>query len=1044
MSVEKIRNALGVLQEDPDNESAWADIEEVVTGGGTADAVRELEMARVRHEQLKLWSVVARLLELEIALDEEPDIAAAKQLELGRIYHEELLREDEAVKAFRAGLELRPDDRKAREALGDIEFGRANLDATVEHALVEALDSDDPTVQVPMLLRAAEAKLRYAARDKGTLKEVGDYITQALQADATHHRALAFASLYYTETREWEKLADVLTQRAMHAAARDERVAAAHHLCLVLRNKLEDDKRALDAHHLLLDLDPSNPLALAYLVEHYSKSEQWDELAALYEDQLNAGAVKPSEELGVWVQLAMLNWKTRGKAEQAETYFDKVRKVDAKHAGMLEFFREYCRERGETGRLMGILTEAARAMGDGKAKTKVMSEIAGLAEGEENARRAIEQYKAILRSDPDNEEARDKLKALYLQTESYNALVELYRQDLTRLGKDEDEKRIDILREVAKIYGERMRSDTALLTVLTQILQIDENDIDAVRGLIRVYEALGRWRDLLNMQQKLAELTENQPEKVNLLRAVARRWLDQFSNVQNAISAYEALLNATRDDIEAREKLRELYKKRRAWPKLYELYESQLDAMEGEQRTELMLEMARLASERLDKGDDAIRLLKEVLVFQPDVEGILDQLERQAERQKDFQTMAFVLEKRIDTTDDERSKVQLLQKLGALLSDKIEDHGAAKDAWRRVLELSPGHKRALRVLRQSYVQSRDWAGLETLYASQNDFEGLADFLSTTADRAEDPAERLELSFRAAGVYEGKLAAPERAARSYERVLTMDDKNERAARALLPLYEKEEKWSRLPGLYSILLADAPSVDEKIMILHKVAEITGGPLANKTGALGYARKAYELRADEEGLRRLREWSEQAGDWAPFIDVVSARLESGADMDTASRRELKLMLAGVYASEVEKLDEAVEMYRSLLEEDPGDTETAQELERLLRAADRRDDLRWLFALRAERFEGEARADAFEEWAIVEEEVFGEPEKAAELLRQVVEIEPERLTALSALTRLQLAADDYRGAAATLEAQRDASEGDERLEIETRLAEIYLDHLD
>ena len=101
MSAENIRNALVQIQDDPDNTTAWTTVEDGVMSNSSPDIVRELEMARVRHERVRDWSTVARLLELELALDDEPAITGAKQVELARIYHEELYLDDEAMKAFR-------------------------------------------------------------------------------------------------------------------------------------------------------------------------------------------------------------------------------------------------------------------------------------------------------------------------------------------------------------------------------------------------------------------------------------------------------------------------------------------------------------------------------------------------------------------------------------------------------------------------------------------------------------------------------------------------------------------------------------------------------------------------------------------------------------------------------------------------------------------------------------------------------------------------------------------------------------------------------
>jgi tetratricopeptide (TPR) repeat protein len=1043
MSVHRIRKAIRLLQDEPQHAQAWSDLEEVATSPGEdgAKILRALEDARAKHEGFRDWELVAKLLELEIPLESDVSVMASKEAELARVFQEELLDEDAAVEAYRRLAELRPDDSTVQQAVRHIETAAERWSETAETYLVEALECEDAAIQARLLASAADTTYRFGGATPGVLAKVIEYVQQALQKHPGSRRALDLAAIAYRRAEQWDKLADVLTRKAKEPP-KEQQIAAARHLVQLARTKLADPARTVDAYQSLLDVMPANQEALAYLVNHYSEHEDWDRLAALYETQLSTGSVKADEELGVLVQLAMLNWKTRNRPAEAEPYFERVRRQQPTHAGMLQFFRDWYGARSESPRLISVLSDAQRALAEGDPKRAIMEEIASLAEGQENARRAIDQYKAILRSSPENAEAREALKRLYRQTESHNALVELYRQDLERLPQDDRAGRTAVLREMVTIYRET-GNDSSLLTVLTQIMQLDDKDVEAVRALTRVYESLGRWRDLLNMQQHLASLTEDRSEKVELLRAVARRWLEQFSNVQNAISAYEALVEVDPYDREGNDQLRDLYLKRRAWPKLYELYDAQLDQLEGEDRVPLMTEMAKLAAERLDRGADAIRLLKEVLVFQPQAEGVLDQLEKQAERQKDWPTVAHVLERRVEQAADDKTKLALLQKLGVLCSDRLEDATAASRAWRRVLELSPGHARALRVLRQSYVTACDWDGLQELYRSQTDAEGLADFLSTTADRVESPVEKVELSFRAARVYEDDLGAPERAVRSYERVLGADEKNVRAARALLPLYEREEKWSRLPGLYMILLGATEDVDEKITLLQKVAEITGGPLANKAAALSHARQAYELRPDEKGLDRLEAWSRQSGEWTAFIDVVRARLVAAAETDAAKRRALRLKLARVYAHEVERIDDAVQIYRELVEVDPDDTEAVAQLEELLRAADRRDDLRWLFGLKCERLTGDERSGALEDWAAAEENVFGEPGRAIELLQQVIAQDPRRASALGALTRLLVASEQFEAASKTMLAQRDALAGAERAEIELKLSALYLDRL-
>ena len=262
---------------------------------------------------------------------------------------------------------------------------------------------------------------------------------------------------------------------------------------------------------------------------------------------------------------------------------------------MLAFYRDYCRATlGDDGRLMDLLGAAQRSLKDGsKEKTGIASELGRLAEGQANAQKAIEQYKAVLRNDPDNTEAREKLKGFYKQTQSHNALVELLRQQLERLPADAYQNRLAVLREVATIYREYIKNDTALLSVLNQIVQLDdkldEHDAGEMREIVGLYDRLGRARDMITYQLKLAEITPDLEEKKQLYRVAGRRWLEQFSNAQNAADAYAALLKLDPSDREARERLEELYRKRRAWSHLYDLFRIEHDDAQGPVRAALGL-----------------------------------------------------------------------------------------------------------------------------------------------------------------------------------------------------------------------------------------------------------------------------------------------------------------------------------------------------------------------------------------------------------------------------------------------------------------------
>jgi tetratricopeptide (TPR) repeat protein len=792
---------------------------------------------------------------------------------------EELLDDAGALAAYRRLLTLRPGDSVAEEAIERSAAKKAKWKDLAQKYFVESKSSGDAAFKSSLLVSAAETAYRYgrpeleakarAAReesDPGPVSKRGagkkkkkkgegepkkddggfeekrqalitkilGLLNDALAADPKNRRASALQERILRDEERWQDLAGALDAFATEATVKDEKLAALVRLARLHRKKLGNGEKANEAYERVLDLAPGHPEATRSLVDHFTAKEMWDHLLALYEEQLQGGGVRAGQEVGIVFQIAMVNWRMKNRPEGAEPYFERLRKAEPAHPGMLSFFREWCRTKGEQQRLVQILTDAQRALPDGPERAALGAEIAQYAEEGANAQKAVEQWRSVLRSDPTNAAARDALKRLYRQTGAFNHLADLLRSELERTAPDDAPARLPVLREIATIYRENIKSDSALVTVLSQIIALDPNDAGAIRELARVYEALGRWRDLLTTQMRLAELEPDAAIKAELYRSIARRWMDQFSNVQNAVEAYEKLRDVAPTDREAIDKLRDLYTKRRAYRPLYELLEAEAARASGAERRTIWVEMAKIAAERLDRGGDAARLYKRIIEEDPEDAAALDALEKQADRDKDFVTVAEVLEKRVELAHEAGARLALLQKLGSVYSDRLQDHTGALRVWRRVLDLSPGHVKALRILRESFLAIGDFDGLAELYASQDDWEGLVEVLSTTADRTNDTEQKIALSYRCAEIYEQKLAAPERAFRSYERVLSVRPDDKKAAAALVPIYEGEEKWARLPALYEVLLSHADTVEEKRALYKKLSIVTGVRLARQRSA------------------------------------------------------------------------------------------------------------------------------------------------------------------------------------------------------------------
>jgi golgin subfamily B member 1 len=1075
MSAKTIKSALGLLQDDPDSTATWLTLRREVEGdsGMSPDELAKLlESARHAYEGRREYEPVHRLLEIELVVARGTARERGLLGELARVLDEELMDDVGARAVYERMLANDAKDADAADALERTNAKRAKWRELLDRYVHEAQGAGDAAFRSSLLVSAAEVVFRYGrgegndagAKSKEPADRIVSLLRDALHLDPKNRRAEMLLERLLRDGGRWDDVAEALERFASEATQKDEKIAGWLRLARTFAKKLKSTDRAAAAYERVLDVAPANAEAASFLSDHFTSLEMWEHLVALYEGQLSAGALRgKEEESGAVLQVAMVHWRMRGRPEAAEAWFERLRKLDPAHPGMLSFFREWCTARGENARLAAIFSDAQRATPDGPERGALAAEVAKLAEDGANAQKAIEQWRAVLRQDARNREARDALRRLYRQTASWNGLTDLLRQELDRLAPDDAAGRLPVLREIALVYRDEVKSDSALVTVLTQIVQLDPTDLASVRELARVYESLQRWRDLLTMQARQADLEAEPGVKAELWRAIARRWLDQFSNVQNAVEAYEKLLAVEAKDREAIDRLKELYAKRRSYKPLFDLLSQEAEAApEGAERRGLWMEMAKLAAERLDMSAQAVVLYKRVLGEEPSSAAALDSLEKHAERDKDFATVAEVLERRSELAPDAAARLAILLKLGAIYSDRVRDPAKSMSAWRRVLALQPGHAKALRVLRDSYVAIGDYDGLSELYAENKDWEGLVEVLSGAADKATDADLKVDLSFRCAAVYSERLNAPERAFRAYERVLSVRPDDARAAAALAPLYEKDEKWGRLPALYEILLADARDTDEKLSLLDKLVQVTGLRLQDRATAFKWATRSYELAPAREGAVLAFEAAARAAEqWPGFVEALSARLEvlegtragkkakkkKDADgVDGGRREELRVLrakLAEVFARDMGRIDDAVQVYRQLVEEDETDDLAVHTLDRVLREADRRDDLRWLFDLRVERANTALKLDLLGEWALLEEEAFSAPENAVRLYRRMLELVPHHGSALRSLARLLRAQGDADGAAEVIALDRDQREGMERAAREIELAKLFVDPL-
>ncbi len=1070
MSAKTIKSALGLLQDDPDSTPTWQTLREEVEsdpGMGQDELAKLLEAARHAYEGRREYEPVQRLLEIELVVAKGTGRERGLLAELARVLDEELMDDAGARAAYERMLVSDPKDGDAADALERTNAKRTKWRELLERYVHEAQGAGDSAFRSSLLVSAAEVVFRYgrSGGEQEPLERIVSLLRDALQLDPKNRRAEMLLERMLRDDGRWDDVAETLEKFASEATQKDEKIAGWLRLARTFAKKLKSADRAAAAYERVLDVAPGNAEAASFLSDYFTTREMWEHLVALYEGQLSAGALRgKEEESGAILQIAMVHWRMRGRPEAAEPWFERLRKLDPAHPGMLSFFREWCLARGETARLAAIFSDAQRATPDGPERGALAAEIAKLAEEGANAQKAIEQWRAVLRQDARNKEARDALKRLYRQTASWNALTDLLRQELERLASDDAAGRLPVLRDIAVVYRDEVKSDSALVTVLTQIVQLDPTDLaERARARARVRVAAALARSAHDAGAPGGARVRGRGEG----RAVARDRAALARSVLERAERGRGVREAARR--RARPIARRSIGSRSSTPSAARTSRSSISSRKRPSRPPRDPSGASCGWRWRSSppsasiiGAQAVALYKKVLDEEPASAAALDALEKQAERDKDFATVAEVLERRTRSRarrghapgDPPEARRHLLR------PPARSREGDERVAARPGAAAGP-RKGAARPARQLRRHRATTTASPSSTPRTSDWEGLVEVLSGAADKATDPDLKVDLSFRCATVYSERLNAPERAFRAYERVLSVRPDDARAAAALAPLYEKDEKWGRLPALYEILLGQSAETDEKLALLDKLVQVTGLRLQDRATAFAWATRAYELAPAREGAVAAFESAARAAElWQGFVDALTARLEvlegsrgakkgkkkKDSDAEGGRREELRALrakLAEVFAREMGRIDEAVQAYRQLVEEDETDELAVQTLDRVLREADRRDDLRWLFDLRVERANTALKLDLLGEWALLEEEAFGSPENAVALYRRMLELVSHHGTALRSLARLLRAQGDATGAAEVIALDRDQREGMERAAREIELAKLFVDPL-
>src|SRR5262249_26791577 len=382
---------------------------------------------------------------------------------------------------------------------------------------------------------------------------------------------------------------------------------------------------------------------------------------------------------------------------------------------------------------------------------------------------AIARYNQCLQLQPGYLPAQQALIRLYERQGRHADLVAMYENDIG-LTTEQDQI-ISTLNKMAAIYEEKLSDVDRAIDCMNRILELDAHHVPTVRNLARMLEYAGRWRELIQLQQREAAICADTKQILSLHHRVAEILEDQLSDKSGAIEAYRRLLSLSPSYLPALKALGRLYLDQGSWDELVAMYRAEAEiASSPEHAASLLFRAGELIERKLVDSEQAIAIYREVLNLSPGYLRALRALEQIYRSRKDWEHLLEVLRSEAAHRSDPRERAQALFQAAGICEAHLDRLDEAIDTYGEVLRLAPGHAAAS-------------AALKRLYTAQGNLQEMVAILEGEAQAAESSQAKIAAQLKVADIYLHRLDEPRLAAQACQAILALEPTNLQALKML---------------------------------------------------------------------------------------------------------------------------------------------------------------------------------------------------------------------------------------------------------------------
>ena len=911
--------------------------------------------------------------------------------ELGKVYGEQLSQPYDAADAWRKLLEVGP-DHEAINALESIYRGQEQWPEVIDIKMQRAAALEEPAAKIEEYRQVAELwRETVQEPDKAT-----PAWQKILEVDSAHDEAFRELEKLHTAAGRWEPLIELYLGRLDTREDTASKTDLLRRIARVFEEKLEDKNQALDALINALGEDFHDRDTSKYLERMAQATGRWGEVIQTANNWLQE-QTEPAQKIRLCLHLAKWYGDDLGHPEYAQPYYAQIVALDPNNVGALRQMGQLYRKNGNWQQLGATLTRALDVAVSDVDRKEIQTELGELLDSQMNQTdQAVSYFQRALEVDPQHIPAIENLERIYASRGDNKQLVDVLGRKVAALSEP-----ADIAQTKLRIgaLNEQMSDTQRAAQTYREVIELEPSNLQGLRGLARVYEALEQWPELVRVLEAELDVVTTERERIDILMQLATIHEEQFRKPDVAAVRLEQVLEIDPNHEEAYFALERCYRKMRQWPELIGVYERHISAtLDRKTKVDLYAAIAQVYADEIEDTNQAIDAYRNIVDLDDTNLPALEALSKLYDKSGDASQSIDYMTRVAELTTDTKQRVESFYKIGKALDEKLGDRVSAQDRYEMALDLDASHLPTLGALRQIAMDNAD-------------YDKAARYIDQEQSFTPAPRQRARLLVELGRLREEMLGDHDSAVLAWEASQEADPENEESAMPLADEYITRELWERAEPLLDTLTRKAGKRDrgEQHTLYNKLGMVTAKLNKDDKSFKAYS-AAHQLDlTDQATIRGLAEVTFRLKDWAASLTNFQKVLTSLAEDENSERAEVYYKL-GAIKREQGQAKQAINNFEKAL---GVDTQHKPTLEALVSVYGDLKDWKQVVAYKRAILdsivEGEERFKVLLEIADIWNDQDKNPGRAIEALEEAKDLQPENRSLLHKMLALYEATQNW-----------------------------------